>query len=155
MAWKNRKLGTQVGMEKSRSKWLSVAFFLPMILVFMGLVYYLVAFAFHPERENIRATIDSSTIQPAFGRHIILPHGRTQTIGGLQLTFQGIQSDCLLIDVTLPDLDPDYVYHHRVPRQKAEKGFRLAHMNVRMVSAGQSVLKLVPGSGFDTHGAPM
>jgi hypothetical protein len=136
------------GMENSKSsrgKWLAVSFFLPVSLAFIGLVYYLVTFARHPADRSLQATAEKTAVQPLFGRNIILPQGRPQTIGRLQLTYRGMQADHVLIDVTLLDMDPNYTYRHRIPRPEAASGFRLAHLNVKLISSGRSGIKLAPG----------
>jgi hypothetical protein len=65
-------------------------------------------------------------------------------IGNMMLTYQGIRGNHLALEITLLDLNPDVVYRRDIPIPAAERGFWIAEQDFRMVSAGRSLLQIVP-----------
>jgi len=61
------------------------------------------------------------------------------------LTYRGIEEGirACLIDVVIPDLDPQRAYKHRLDIAAAEKGFRMAGLNFKLVSISKNYVRLI------------
>lgn len=51
---------------------------------------------------------------------------KEQTVGNLKITYRGLESKTLLLDLVILELDKDYAYHRRIPIKDAKSGFRLS-----------------------------
>mgnify|MGYP000055993844 CR=1 FL=1 len=126
------------------SKWLNFCFFSITGFCFVSLVYYLVTFTPDPANKFgvATATAGTSVPQSTAPDSIYLKRGKMQSIDGLQITYRGIEAGALLIDVTLIDLDPDYAYRRRIPRNTALQGFQMASRHFKLLSINRFGLKL-------------
>ena len=51
---------------------------------------------------------------------------KAQTVGNLKITYRGLESKTLLLDLVILDLDQDYAHRRRIPIKEAKSGFRLS-----------------------------
>lgn len=108
-------------------------------------LFYLATFAAGAaNKEAAFAGKESRTYRtaPAWSDSVILTKGVPETVEGARLTYQGIDDDILIIDVTILALDPQYAYRRTIPRRTAELGFSLNEQQYRLISAGRSRLKI-------------
>ena len=83
------------------------------------------------------------SVEAANGRYVLhLDQGRT--VGKANLIYRGLEKGSLcLIDVIIPDLDPERPYRYRLDIETAEKGFRMAGRNFKLEAAGKKYIRLV------------
>lgn len=137
-------------MDQSKvHKWSTFFFLLPSSIVLAYLVFYLATFT--PSYADARPSTSAATaglIAPAAHKNIILVKGQTQTIGGkIELTYQGLDTGSVVIDITLLDLDRNYAYRRKIPKRVAHHGFQLAQRQYQLISANRSRLKMVRSNG--------
>lgn len=137
-------------MDKSNvHKWSTFFFLVPSSLVLAYFVFYLATFT--PSYANARAYSSTAPVRlvaPASPDKIILVKGQTQTIGGkIELTYQGMDTGFVVIDITLLDLDRNYAYRRKIPKKVAHHGFRLAQRQYQLISANGNRLKMVRSKG--------
>ena len=115
------------------------------LLVFSGLFYM----ADHFQTEAVPVARAAERVQPVVprsGQVIFLPPDTTRRVGKTWLTYRGkIDADHFLIDVTIPELDPETYYHHTLNIKVARKGFRLAGQAYRLVGVHASGIRLKSG----------
>jgi hypothetical protein len=135
-------------MDQARmNKWSAFCFFLPSSLALAYFVFYLATFSPAPVGRQPLARNAPSPVAPASPERVILSRGTPQTVGKVRLTYEGMKADALVIDVTIPDLDPEYAYHLNIPTETARQGFRIAEHHYRLISAGRSRLKIARTKG--------
>lgn len=140
--------GTITGMDDKQKRYLTTfCFFFPSSLVLAYFVFYLATFT--PANLNIGPAYGSASahIVPSSPNKVVLVKGRSQTIGKIEMTYRGLDAGAVLIDITLLELDPQYAYHRKIPRDSARQGFWLAQKHYRMLSAGRSRLRLMRTNG--------
>jgi hypothetical protein len=101
-------------MDQSKvHKWSIFLFLVPSSLALAYFVFYLATFT--PSYANTHANIAQVGLtSPACADKIILVKGQTQTIGGkVELTYQGLDTGYVVIDITLLDLDRHYAYRSK------------------------------------------
>jgi hypothetical protein len=77
------------------------------------------------------------------GGRLLLQRDRVVTVDGWRLVYRGLEPPHhLRVEVTIPALDPQSVYVHRIDRTAAREGLRLAGKNYRLVAARKSRLLL-------------
>ena len=71
---------------------------------------------------------------------------KTRKVGKTWLTYRGkVDSDHFLIDVTIPALDPQMQYRHKLSITAARKGFLLVGQEYRLLKISKSSLRLQQG----------
>lgn len=133
-------------MDKSNvHKWSTFFFLVPSSLALAYFVFYLATFT--PSYADVRASSSTAPVRlatPSSPDKIILVKGQTKTIGGkIELTYQGIDTGFVVIDITLLDLDRNYAYRRKIPKKVAQRGFQLAQRQYQLLSANGSRLKMV------------
>jgi hypothetical protein len=73
---------------------------------------------------------------------ITLRRGRRATVGKRALIYYGVKDNQIHLAVYVLDLDPQVAYHHRIPLQEAEKGFRAAGHVYHLISQSRSSIRL-------------
>ena len=126
--------------------WMTIIFFGACGLFMTYCVFYLTNLSPAPQ-SAAAATASALPQQTDSPARYVLVKGQASTLGNLQLRYMGMDDDIILIDVTIVDLDPEYVYRHRIPRQRATDGFRVAGKAFRLLSINSSVLRLKPHQG--------
>jgi len=68
---------------------------------------------------------------------------KTRKVGKIWLTYRGkVDSDHFLIDVTIPALDPETRYRHKLNIAAARKGFSLVGEDYRLLQIKKSSIQL-------------
>lgn len=71
---------------------------------------------------------------------------KTRKVGRIWLTYRGkFDSDHFLIDVTIPALDPETKYRHKLSIAAARKGFSLVGEDYRLLKIKESSIQLQRG----------
>lgn len=131
-------------------KWLTVSFFLACGLVFVVFVYVIssgtVDRSYQNWMTNLRtqSEADSRPASISGDEAVIVLKDRQVDLGNVLLTYRGLSSGSLQLDLVILDLDPQYVYHRRIPVETAEKGFEIAHRRFKALSVSRRSLKLLP-----------
>ena len=142
--------------EMRSSAWLQlIAFTGAGILAFAGLyglVTLLEVSAPNPRqmshllfRNDSGAILPRSPAAPSEGgvEVWVLYRDRPVSIGRSRVVFRGLDDGGnLRIDAVLPELDPQRVYAHSIPREQARKGFRIANEGYRLKKIGRSAVVL-------------
>ena len=134
-------------MENDRKqKWLPILFFSVSGLVF-GISFYLITAGAVASPEPTPATVASAanalpyTDEPQV--KIVLQRGIRTRLGDLDITYRGVEDHKLRLEVVVLDLDPQYAYQHAIALDKADRGFRLAGIRLKLLSARDSRAKLL------------
>ena len=114
--------------EQTRSRKLVVFLFFAFIVAVFGFFTY--AFVTNkyadPRWKRLRAVPAPTPVAPPINGPYPLYVDKAQTIGNLKITYRGIESKTLLLDLVILDLDKDYAYLRRIPIKKAKSGFHLS-----------------------------
>lgn len=137
-------------MDQSKvNKWSTLFFLVPSSLVLAYFVFYLATFT--PSYVDKRAegsVTPVDLIAPTSPYKIILVKGQPQIIGGkIELTYQGLDTGYVVIDITLLDLDRNYAYRRKIPKNVAHRGFQLAQRQYQLISANRTRLKIIRNNG--------
>ena len=134
----------QTVQETRHPQWLVILAFTSLGLILLGLVLYLSA---NPADEHVGAFSYSPLYRslPGLGdtpERVYLNLDQWKSIDGLKLRYHGLDGPFLLIDVIIPQLDPQFAYSHRLAIKDAEKGFRLFNRAFTLDSVRQSRIRL-------------
>lgn len=89
-----------------------------------------------------RTEIDKATPSTGWSK-TALPLGNPRRIGHIIATYRGKQGrSAFLLDVIIPDLDPQYTYRRQINIEEARKGFRVGAERFVLLSAGRSKIHL-------------
>lgn len=133
-----------------RQKWLTVSFFLVCGLIFAVFVYVISSGTVDRSYQNWMAgtrntpKVDSSTAGIADNHTVIALRNRPVDLGNILLTYRGISSGMLELDIVILDLDPQYVYHRRIPVEAADKGLEIGSRRFKLLSINHQRLILIP-----------
>ena len=144
----------------STQEWLNLAVF-----TFLGIViftvYYLIAARTITTAEDIndyyagvvhfvnpRANIEQIELtekhRSAFDHFFILKLGETQSIGEVDVVFQGIENgDRFKLQIAIPALDPDSFYDYEYRIADARDSFPLGDRKAKLLSAGKKIMHLM------------
>lgn len=113
--------------------------------LFAGLFY--MANHFQPGSVSVAQAddrIQDGRGQP--GDTLILQVDATRRTGKTWLTYRGkIDADHFVIDVTIPELDPQTYYSHKLNIADARKGFILVGQTYRLVRVNRTGIRLKQG----------
>ncbi len=74
---------------------------------------------------------------------ILLALNQEKTIGKSKIIYRGLEKNSAFkIDVVILELDPNSFYRYRIQIDAAEKGFRLAGQDFKLISARKSALQI-------------
>ena len=114
--------------EQTRSRKLVVFLFFSFIVAVFGFFTY--AFVTNkysdPRWQRLRAVPTSKPVAPPKNGPYPLYIDKEQTVGNLKITYRGLESKTLLLDLVILELDQDYAYRRRIPINEAKSGFRLS-----------------------------
>ena len=123
---------------KRRSLW----FILPaIILLSLALTYLAASIALPPSGIRV-ANAQSSPIHIEEEARVILARGESQTVGRVKLTYQGLKTGYIVINISPAHAHTGYTYRRDIPIIAAEKGFWLAQQYYKLVSAERSKLEI-------------
>jgi hypothetical protein len=135
-------------MDRSRiNKQINLWFFLLSGLAMAYFISYLTKLDPQQVEAHPKAEQASYQIVPASPDRVILTKGIPRTIDNVKLTYQGMDDNDVVIDVTILSLDPQYAYRRTISKQIAMLGFSMAQQQYRLISAGSSRLKIARTKG--------
>jgi hypothetical protein len=120
-------------------------------VVFLGFYHISQRYASELSVHNMMRTKDRPdtfynerlSSEPARGRYVFHLN-QSQSIGKVDLVYRGLAGGSeFLIDVVIPELDPQRPYKYRLDIDTAENGFRLAGYDFRLDSVGAEYVRLV------------
>ena len=132
-----------------RQKWLAISFFLVCNLIFFALIYAIVFKPTDSAYSNWMGTapanpwVDSRNTGISNEISMVLPKGQQVELENLKMTYRGLASGQLLLDLVLLDLDPQYVYHRKIPVEIAGQGFQVSDRRFKVISINRQRLKLL------------
>ncbi len=120
-------------------------------LIFIGFYHFTQRFA---SPDSVHRQLGSGDRSNAFSNEklpaaaakgkFIFHLNKSQSIGKANLIYRGLEGKTIcLIDVIIPELDPERPYKHRLDIDTAEKGFRIAGNSFKLVSVGDTYIRLV------------
>ena len=134
--------------DTQKKKWLPILFFSLTGLVFGTSLYLITAGALaspEPATSAVAAAPETlpynDTAEPRV--KVVLKRDARLRLGNLEVTYRGIEDGKLRLEVVVLDLDPQYAYQHAIDLAQANRGFRLAGVRLRLLSARDSRAKLV------------
>jgi len=68
--------------------------------------------------------------------------GIAQSVARARFNYQGVEGQNIRVDVIIPELDPESVYHYRLDIDQAHNVFRIGGVSFRLISASRSALRL-------------
>lgn len=127
------------------NKWATFCFFVPSSIVLAYFVFYLSTFTptENPSQPNSSHHLADLSAPSIVSDNVVLLKGQPKSLDKVQLTYLGIVTDAVVIDVTILELDPDYAYRRIIPTHIAKQGFYIAQQHYRVISAGNSKLKIL------------
>lgn len=132
--------------SNNRQKWLSILFFSVSGLVF-GISFYLITAGAVASPEPMPATVASAANALPYADEpqvkVVLQRDIRVRLGDLDITYRGVEDHKLRLEVVVLDLDPQYAYQHAINLEKANSGFRLAGIRLKLLSARDSRAKLL------------
>jgi len=120
-------------------------------LIFLGFYHFSQRFASRYSIHNLPGSTDrvnavskaNRSAEAANGRYVLYLD-QNRTIGKVNLIYRGLAGDAIcLIDVIIPDLDPERPYQYRLDIETAEKGFRMAGRNFKLETTGKNYIRIV------------
>ena len=137
--------------ENVRSqKWLAVTFFLVCNLIFAALIYAIVTRSADLTYKNWMGSFRSGSetgskaATLSMGDRIVMVRDRQIDLGKVKMTYRGLTSGVVAIDLVLSELDPQYVYHRRIPVKEIKQGFKVSDQRFKALSVNRQRLQMVP-----------
>lgn len=120
-------------------------------LIFLGFYHFSQRFASQYSVHNQLGQADRANALPkanqiseATDGRYVLHLDQSQSIGKVKLVYRGLEGNSIcLIDVIIPDLDPERPYKYRLDIDAAEKGFRMAGHNFKLETTGKQYVRIV------------
>jgi len=76
-------------------------------------------------------------------RHLYVFHrGVTQSVARARFNYRGLEGNTIYVDVIIPELDPESIYHYQMDIDQATEGFRIGGVRFKLISAGRTSLRL-------------
>jgi hypothetical protein len=139
--------------ETKPHKWSQAIYYVLASIVVLVLIL-LVAERFFPSRSpelspkssrwfsRLQDTPARALSNPAREK-ILLALNQEKTIGKSKIIYRGLEKNSAFeIDVVILELDPNSFYRYRIQIDAAEKGFRLAGQDFKLISARKSALQI-------------
>ncbi len=140
-------------MEKRTGQKLAnlLGFVLFGFLLFLIFYHFSQRFAFRHSIHNLPGSSDRANTFPNENRAADATNGRyvlhrdqSQSIGKMNLIYRGLAGGSIcLIDVIIPDLDPERPYKYRLDIETAEKGFQMAGHNFKLETTAKNYIRIV------------
>jgi hypothetical protein len=131
--------------EVLKNRWWVRLFFAGTVLLFAGFVAYIIT---HPQPPGhaLKNGMQFSSSHPAGsfseGDTVTLPKGEAVSVGGILITYLGMQHGRIRLEVVVGSLDPDYAYHFDITPEQAKAGFRSGGRGFRLVSVRGSRIRV-------------
>lgn len=131
--------------EQTRSRKLVIFLFFSFIVAIFGFFTY--AFVTQkysdPRWARLRVVPTSQPVAPPKDGPYPLSIDKEQTVGNLKITYRGLESKTVLLDLVILELDQDYAYHRRISIKEAKNGFRLSDQAFYTQYIGPTKIDLV------------
>ena len=131
-------------MESRRSqRWLIISFFTAISFLF---IYFIFSLAMGTTDTTYNRRLETARNGPGSYHQetrVNLLQGEPVTINRLEMTFRGLSSGKLNLDIVILDLDPEYVYSRVIPVDSAKKGFSISDYRFKATSVSRKRLRLV------------
>ena len=125
--------------NKRKSLWF---FLVAGIFLSLPLTYLASNLALSP--NGIRAANAQTPELPWDGENkVVLSRGEAQPVGQVIMTYQGLKTGHIVINITPVHTGSGYAYRRDISINTAEKGFWLARQYFKLVSAGRSKLEII------------
>jgi hypothetical protein len=135
-------------MENKRTqRWLLISFFTALGLIF---VYFIFTIVMGKTDDVYNQRLAAARNGPGsyFKDHRVnLMLDQPVILKKIKMTYRGISSGVLKLDIILLDLDPEYVYSRLIPIDKAKMGFTVSDYRLRATSVSTQRLRMVLGDG--------
>jgi len=133
-----------------RQKWLAISFFLVCVLTFAALSYTIISGstdrAYSNWMASARSKPEGSTNDKGIWQEdglLVMLKDEQVDLENVQLTYRGLSSGDVLLDLVLLDLDPQYVYHRQIPVEAARQGIQVSNWRFKVISANRQRLQLL------------
>ena len=140
------KVASPYMAHNRKQKWLPILFFSVSGLIF-GFSLYLITAGAVASPEPTPSTVASAANALPYSNEpqvkIVLKRDIRMRLGDLDITYRGVEDHKLRLEVVVLDLDPQYAYQHAIALEKANSGFRLAGIHLKLLSARSSRAKLL------------
>ncbi|MCG6893216.1 MAG: hypothetical protein LJE65_06390 [Desulfobacteraceae bacterium] len=131
--------------EVLKNRWWVRLFFAGTVLLFAGFVAYIIT---HPQppgyalRSGGKASFPNDTGSFSPGDTVTIPKGKTVPVGGILITYLGVENGRIRMEVVVESLDPDYAYGFGIAADQAKAGFRSGGRAFRLLSFSGSRVRL-------------
>lgn len=142
-------MGADMSENVRSQKWLVISFFLVCSLIFFALIYTIIYGTADRDYANWMAATRSNPGASSNDAgvfkddQIVLVKDRLVNLEKMKMTYRGVSSGVLQLDLVLLELDPQYEYHRQIPIEKAKQGFQVSDLRFKAVSINRQRLKLV------------
>jgi len=72
----------------------------------------------------------------------VFHRGVAQSVARGRFIYRGVEGKTLCVDVIIPALDPESVYHYRLDVDQAYAGFRMGGVRFKLIKASRTALRL-------------
>jgi len=72
----------------------------------------------------------------------VFHRGVAQSVARARFIYRGIEGKTIRVDVIIPALDPESVYHYRLDIDQAYAGFRIGGARFKLIKASRTALRL-------------
>jgi hypothetical protein len=128
---------------QSRGRKMLLIGFFSAISLFFAYFIVLIAMGKVDQRYSRKLpAIKKPAIESRLPGKLVLEKDQQRTFGKLKLTYRGLNSGSIILDVVLVELDPEYAYRHCIPQDTAAQGIRFAGAKFNVLSAGRNKLYL-------------
>ncbi len=124
-------------------KRISIWFLLPAAIILSLILTYLASNLALPSSGIRAANAQTPDLHADTQNKLILSKGEAQAVGRITMTYQGLKTGHIVINITPVHIDSGYAYRRDIPINTAEKGFWLAQQYYKLISAGRSKLEII------------
>jgi len=135
------------GMQNNMGKQFKGILGYTVVLLLLVLGTFYVISHIHTDAAPVARAADQPRMDAVWpwDEFFLLPD-KTHKVGKVWLTYRGkVDADHFLIDVTIPDLDPEMYYRHKLSIAAARKGFSLVGEDYRLLKIKESSIQLQRG----------
>ena len=121
------------------------------LIVFLGFYHFSQRFASEysvhnvmKQRERPDTFYRETVVSDAAKGEYVLRLNKIQSIGEIDITYRGLTADSkFLVEVIIPQLDPQRPYKHSLDIHAARHGFRMAGSEYKLDSVGENYIRLI------------
>ena len=131
-------------------KWLAISFFVVVNFIFIALIYSIISGTADRDYANwmgnTRSNLGTRAKDADISKdgQIVMVKDQLISTEKLQMTYRGLSSGMLTLDLVLLELDPQYKYRRQIPVEEARQGFQVSDQRFKVISVNRQRLKLIP-----------